>query len=127
MKDIVSLRNHLFDQLNRLAEAHDKDEVDLEIAKASSIVQVSETIIKTAQVENEFIAITKAHGSGFIPVLNKQPSLLELAGKKLTDKKPETELFDVDKEKNWLNADQGKVIEESGGLETHKISDYNPG
>lgn len=69
MKDIVSLRNHLFDQLNRLAEASG-EELEKEVQRAASVVQVSETIIKTAEVENQFIAITKSLGSGFVPVVN---------------------------------------------------------
>lgn len=68
MKNITSLRSHLFDQLNRLAEAKG-EELEQEITKASSVVQVAESIIKTAEVENQFIAITRGTGSGFIPLI----------------------------------------------------------
>lgn len=100
MKDIVSLRNHLFDALNRIAEATE-DQVDIEINKAASIVQVSEAIIRTAEVENEFIALTKAVGSGFIPVVNNGKSLLQIVKEQQETPK---ELFNVDNEKNWVAA-----------------------
>jgi hypothetical protein len=102
MKDITSLRNHLFDALNRLADAS-PDDLEHEIEKASSMVQVAETIIKTAEVENQFIAITKGFGSGFIPVLKEQPSVFQLIkGKAEEMKKNNDDLFDVNKEKNWV-------------------------
>lgn len=77
MKDIVSLRNHLFDALNRIADA-DEIQLEIEMKKAASIVQISESIIKTAEVENQFIAITKTFGSGFVPATNDKKSLLEI-------------------------------------------------
>lgn len=108
MKDIVSLRNHLFDALNRIADATE-DQIDVEINKAAAIVQVSETIIKTAEVENQFIAITKSIGSGFVPVVNNgQPKSLIAHIEEAVKQKEEPEIFDVDEEKNWLSADQGK-------------------
>lgn len=114
MKDIVSLRNHLFDALNRLADAS-PEELESEITKAAAIVQVSETIIKSAEVENQFIAITKTFGSGFVPVINEKASLLKLVSDKAKVKEEQEggsdEIFDVDKEKNWLADDNGKVTE----------------
>lgn len=83
MKDIVSLRNHLFDQLNRLSEAS-AEELDGEVTRAASIVQVSEAIIKTAQVENQFISITKGIGSGFIPLADiGRKGLIDLVKEKI--------------------------------------------
>lgn len=107
-KDITSLRNHLFDTLNRLAEAS-TEELDAEINRASSIVQVSESIIKTAEVENQFIAITKALGSGFIPVISDRKSVLEIVKARLEDEKKDN-TFDVDKEMKWT--DPGRVTQE---------------
>lgn len=122
MKDIVSLRNHLFDALNRIADA-DEVQLAIEIQKASAIVQVSETIIKTAEVENQFIAITKQHGSGFIPVLNEKPTLMQLF-KIQSDEGVKPKTFDVDAEKNWLTAEPGKVTEPNNqGISTAKISE----
>lgn len=113
MKDIVSLRNHLFDQLNRLAETQDPDNLKIEIDRASSIVQVSETIIKTAEVENTFIAITKSFGSGFVPVVNngKPVSLIEKL-QQATKPVGNEEVFNVDDKKNWLIDESTKGGEE---------------
>lgn len=112
MKDIVSLRNHLFEALNRLADAHDDDDLKREIDKASSIVQVSETIIRTAEVENQFIAITKGFGSGFIPVVNDKKTLLEIVkAKQESEIEEEQQYFDESKEGNWV-ADGGKVVQQ---------------
>lgn len=73
MKDITELRKHLFDCLGRIVDATE-DQVETEITKAASIVQVAEIMIKTAEVENSFIALTKGVGSGFIPTA-KHPQL----------------------------------------------------
>lgn len=125
MKDIVSLRNHLFDALNRLADASE-DELEGEINKAAAIVQVSETIIKTAEVENQFIAITKTFGSGFVPVINDRPSLLQLVKTKTEEEEKKQEMFDVDKEKNWLTEDQGMVTGSGGqGIATGQFGKMN--
>ncbi len=102
-KNITSLRNHLFDALNRLADATQED-IELETTKSIHIVSVAEAIIKTAEVENQFVALTKGVGSGFIP-------LIETSGQKQlnisTPKEDEEETytpktFDVDSKKNWL-------------------------
>lgn len=69
MKNIIDLRNHLFDQLSRLAKAEGQA-IEQEVTRAASIVQVSEAIIKSAEVENQLIAITKDYGSGFIPAIS---------------------------------------------------------
>lgn len=125
MKDIVSLRNHLFDALNRLADAS-SEELESEINKAAAIVQVSETIIKTAEVENQFIAITKTFGSGFVPVINERASLLKLVAEKTKEEKEGKEMFDVDKEKNWLTEEPGNVSERNtSGINTGKFGAVN--
>lgn len=124
MKDIVSLRNHLFEQLNRLADAT-PEEIESEVTRAASIVQVSESIIKTAEVENQFIAITKSLGSGFVPVVNSgQPKSLIKQIEEAAKRSPEDDkvggTFDVDKEKNWL-MDEGSSTSETG-IVVHKIN-----
>lgn len=103
MKDIVSLRNHLFEQLNRLADAS-SEELDAEVSRAASIVQVSESIIKTAEVENTFIAITKSLGSGFVPVIshNQPKSLIKQIEEAAKQTRPTEELFDDSKNNNYL-------------------------
>ena len=98
-KNITSLRNHLFDALNRLAEATEQD-IDLEVNKSVHIVNVAQVIIKTAEVENQFIAITKGVGSGFIPLLDSDKQK-QNGGISFSDNSPK--LFDVDSQKNWLS------------------------
>jgi hypothetical protein len=96
------------------------EELDAEVQRAASIVQVSESIIKSAEVENSFLAITKAFGSGFIPVVNDKKTLIELVSVQLKEKEQEEKdkLFDVDKRDNWLTADAGKVSQNK--------SEYDP-
>lgn len=99
-KNITSLRGHLFDALNRLAEASCEDDLKREIEKSSSIVHVADAIIRTAQVENEFIQLTNGIGSGFIPLLNNNEphkSLPELAE---SAKNSNQKLFDHENMKN---------------------------
>lgn len=61
---VGDLRNHLFEILERLSDPD--AEIDLERVKA--IVDVSEAIIETQKVENEYMKITgKDRGTGFIP------------------------------------------------------------
>lgn len=148
MKDIISLRNHLFDALNRLAESS-REDLENEIKKADAIVDIAETIIHSAEVENQFIAVTKGIGSGFIPIVNMgKKGLLELVQKQIRhkgdnneegmakegeteptyeepdkDTLSQEELFDVDKEKNWLTADYGTdATRQTGGIPTHSVS-----
>lgn len=112
MKNITSLRNHLFDALNRLAEA-DEVQLDIEINKAASIVQIAETIIKTAEVENQFIAITKGTGSGFIPLIDSDIKLPKI------ENKPTQEIFNPEEEKNWLMDDGDSTS--NTGLQVHTL------
>ena len=112
-KNITSLRNHLFDQLNRLAEATEND-IELEVQKSIHIVNVAEAIIKTAETENQFLLITQGTGSGFIPLVSADISKKQISNntrdgdkdeyKKYEENIPKT--FDVDKEKNWLAGDK---------------------
>lgn len=94
MKNITDLRENLFDAIDRLSEATTMEDIELEITKAASIVQVAETLIKSADVENRFLSITKSAGSGFIDNVESEPK------EKKTGK-----LFDVDEKKNWLAND----------------------
>lgn len=123
MKNITSLRNHLFDTLNRLADATEQD-IELETTKAVNIVNVAEAIIKTAEVENQFILITQGTGSGFIPLVDNPPSKQignseNILVKEESDYKPK--MFDVDSEKNWV-IDEGKVIQNNEPSGTHSIN-----
>lgn len=60
---IDDLRNHLFETLEALKDL--KQPMDLERAK--TIATVAQTIINSAKVECDFIELTGAKGSGFIP------------------------------------------------------------
>lgn len=62
---ISDLRSTLFETLKDL---RDKDN-PMDIDRAKAIVSVSETIIDSAKTEVEFMKVTGATGSGFIPSL----------------------------------------------------------
>lgn len=85
MPNINSLRKHLFDALERLSSERDADVLEFEINRSASLVQVADAIIRTVEVENRFIAITKLTGSGFV-----------------SDAPDDSEMFDVDNKSNWL-------------------------
>jgi hypothetical protein len=118
-KNITSLRNHLFDALNRLADATEQD-IDLEVNKSIHIVNIAEAVIKTAEVENQFLLITKGIGSGFIPLITNDNNGAK--GLLISDEKEEEykqKMFDADKEKNWLITD-GKSTSDTG-IEKHEF------
>lgn len=76
MNNISTLRNHLFDQIERLKTANG-DILKEEIQKSQAIIGISSEIIKSASVEAEIIKSVKELNSGFVPdvighVLNKQ-------------------------------------------------------
>lgn len=103
-----------------MADCHDTEDLERETAKAASIVQVSETIIKTAEVENQFIAITKSLGSGFVPIVNtgNPKSLI----KQIEEAANQTEYFDETKEKNWLmDGGEPNNLHEKSSIPVHKI------
>jgi len=60
---ISTLRDHLFDTLKQLRDK----ETPMDIDRAKAVCAVSEQIIDSARVENEFVKLTGAAGSGFIP------------------------------------------------------------
>lgn len=61
-KNVKSLRRYLFDQLERLANA-DKDNIDTEVKKATSMIQVSEEILTTANTEIELLKAVQGLGN----------------------------------------------------------------
>lgn len=76
MNNITTLRNHLFDQLERLKKAKG-DDLKEEIEKSKAVVDVSSEIIKTANAEAEIMKSVVELSSGFVPdiighVVNKQ-------------------------------------------------------
>lgn len=61
---VEELRSALFECIDRIKTAP-PSELDKEIKKSDAMIRISETIINSAKVENEFIVITKSEGSGF--------------------------------------------------------------
>lgn len=104
MKNIITLREHLFQAIERLANA-DQDELGHEIDKACSIVTVAETIIKSAETEVKFISITNSEGSGFL-LDDGRPELPKPADRKRLPKpkreEPADDEFNVDQQENWI-------------------------
>ena len=122
-KNITSLRNHLFDALNRLADATQED-IDLEVNKSIHIVNIAEAVIKTAEVENTFVALTKGTGSGFIPLI--EPDNKKQLGNIVIsedEKEYKPKMFNPDEEKNWL-VDGGDTVQNSSSLGTTKIDTH---
>lgn len=81
MKNITTLRNHLFDQLERLAQANTNEEINQEVSKSAAIINVADTILRSARVEAEVIGSVKVLNSAFIPDV-----LQEIMTKQVEDK-----------------------------------------
>lgn len=62
---ITDLRNHLFEQLEKLKDP-DCD-LETEIKRSKAMVEVGSVIVESAKVEVDFIRHTSSEGSGFIP------------------------------------------------------------
>lgn len=62
---IEDLRNHLFEQLERLRDDEDCD-LDKEIRRSETIVEVAKVIVDSARVENEFLKIAQLDKHGMI-------------------------------------------------------------
>lgn len=76
MNNITTLRNHLFEQLDRLKKSNG-DDLKEEIEKSKAIIEVSSEILKSANTEAEIMKSVKELASGFVPdtighVINKQ-------------------------------------------------------
>lgn len=97
MKDINLLRNHLFDQLERLAQSNSKEDTDLEISKAIQVVNISDALMRTAQVEASIMDSVKVLNSAFIPDVMQELTLKQIE----REKKPY--IFDKEPDKNKDN------------------------
>jgi hypothetical protein len=65
---IEDLRNHLFLQLEKLADEDLKgDALKEEINRSEAISGLADQIIQSAKVEVRFMEITNGDGTGFIP------------------------------------------------------------
>jgi hypothetical protein len=60
---IEDLRDHLFATLEDLRDK----EKPMDIARAKAIANVAAAIVNSAKVENEYMKLTGAKGTGFIP------------------------------------------------------------
>lgn len=59
------LRNHLFETLERLKDPEPENPMDIQTAGA--IVDISKTLIDTARVENEYLALQLKQNTGGVP------------------------------------------------------------
>lgn len=76
--NILKLREQLFNALDRLSYAKTKEQVDLEVDKAASIVHISDAILRSAELENEYLHIAQKVDSTFIsPKEIKEQNKLE--------------------------------------------------
>lgn len=67
-RDIVALREHLFDSIKRLALNATPDEIE----RAKAIADTAQVIVNTAKVEIDFIRATgNPGGSNFIPLAER--------------------------------------------------------
>lgn len=64
-RNIALLRDHLFDQLDRLKTCSNSDE----IARAKAVAEVAGRVIESARVEVDFIKQSGMPGSGFLTAL----------------------------------------------------------
>lgn len=96
MKNISTLRNHLFDQLERLAQANTKEEIEMEISKSTKVIDISDALLRTAQVEAAVIDSVKVLHSAFIPDVIQEITLNqeERSKKPVEFGKPTKELLD---------------------------------
>lgn len=65
---IEDLRNHLFTTIEALMD----EDNPMDIERAKTIAEVSQTIINSAKVEVDFLNKVGGSGTGFIPVEMKQ-------------------------------------------------------
>lgn len=73
---IEDLRNHLFEQLERLRESDDPKEIE----RAKAVADVGRVLVDTAKAEIAFIATTgKSQGTGFIALPEEVPTRPQLA------------------------------------------------
>lgn len=72
---ITDLRNHLFEQLERLSD----EDVDLEkeIKRANAVAQIAREVINSAKVEVDFQKVVGGIGSDFIQASRKDQRLLD--------------------------------------------------
>lgn len=67
---LIDLNNHLFAQLERLSdETLSGQKLADEVSRTEAIVQVSEQLVRTADVSLRAAALAVTHGARFVPTL----------------------------------------------------------
>jgi hypothetical protein len=71
MKNKLSdLNNHLFAQLERLAdEGLSAEQIETESKRADAIVSIADTILQNANIQLKAVSIVAQHGDRFLPQL----------------------------------------------------------
>lgn len=77
-KTISHLRSHLFDQLERIAQSNSKEELEQELKKAESVVQISDALLRTAEAEARIIKNVTTLHSAFIPDVLQEVKLKQI-------------------------------------------------
>lgn len=101
MNDVHELRKLLFEQLRSVKNCN-PEELDKEIERASSMVQVAESIIDSARIETERLKVVRN--------LESETGFLELENKDRDDNDQEKgqPFFNPNERKNWLLDDDKK-------------------
>ncbi len=78
---LLDLNNHLFSQLERLAdEGMTSEQIEQEVKRADAIVAVSEQIIRNSDLTLKAATLVANHGDRFkpmLPTIFRQPEMIE--------------------------------------------------
>lgn len=72
---ITDLRNHLFEQLEKLSDDLSESELDQEVKRSKAIGHIAQTIINSAKVEAFYCANAKMNGTGFFQIDSEKMNL----------------------------------------------------
>lgn len=72
---LADLNNHLFAQLERLSEEDlTAEQIEHEVRRTDAIVDVSDAIIRNADLQLKAIKLVAEHGDRFLPQLTMLPN-----------------------------------------------------
>lgn len=78
---LLDLNNHLFSQIERLAdEGMTSEQIEQEVKRADAIVAVSEQIIRNSDLTLKAATLVANHGDRFkpmLPTIFRQPEMIE--------------------------------------------------
>jgi hypothetical protein len=77
-----TLNDHLFEQLERLSAASDKETMELETSKAASIISVSEQIMNVARLKMDIIQAGANVGEQFGEIDTNKPEVAQIESDK---------------------------------------------